>query len=492
MGNRLTKHGLLLMLAEVLALAVLAVVASSHFGLADGLRITGAYLIAYLVPLCVLKRARGTSEAAHAVLFVLALLMVIVAWDCLVEWTKLDGYTLERPNLLSDARNYYKWALWRYDGSVESGRVVFPGFPLMMLGLWKVLGLNVIWPQAMNVMFTMTSVVLTGMTTRRLLTNRVLVQPRTLLIGGMLLMFLLCYYLMSGINILKEATIFLSVSMVGYALSSMVADDSERHRLWRDVTLFVLSCVLMAFVRTTYLYFLIPGVVLMGLPHWRRDWVLSLCFLALIVVSLLVGNQFAAYSLSQHAEIVGGGWDMQRAYELKQTYFEIVGYYFLYSPLHRFVLLPVTMTVQYFIPFLWNTQDVGSHLLNVVSRTNFGWYVLGGIALFYYFYLSWRRRERLGVWTWWPVIVFASMAFVTAGTTVRYVLPFQPFFVPVAIYVLCRLYEGRWRKPFIRWYAVYVVLVVVTLLVCLELQRSTFSTMLHTRPLMDYFRGLFC
>ena len=52
---------MLLMFDEVILFAVLAVVSSRHFGMADGARITVAYLVAYLVPRVVLRRDRGWS-----------------------------------------------------------------------------------------------------------------------------------------------------------------------------------------------------------------------------------------------------------------------------------------------------------------------------------------------------------------------------------------------------------------------------------------------
>ena len=54
----------LLLLTEIIVFAVLAVVASNHFGWADGIRITVAYLVAYLVPRIILSRVRGTSITA--------------------------------------------------------------------------------------------------------------------------------------------------------------------------------------------------------------------------------------------------------------------------------------------------------------------------------------------------------------------------------------------------------------------------------------------
>ena len=463
MDNRLTMPGKLLLLAEALALAVLAIVATSHFGMADGMRITVAYLMAYLVPLILLKHVRGTSDGAHAVLFIVAVFISIVAYDCLVTWSAPESYSLQRPNLVGDARGYYKLALYEYDRSTEYEGVVFPGFSLMILVLWKIFGLSVIWPQAMNMMFTMLSVVFTGMMTRRVLAHRISISPKTIVLCVMSLMCLLFFYITSGVTILKEGPSYLSIAMGGYALSSMVAADDERRHLWRDIVIFALACVLMAVVRTTFLYFLALGVVVMTLPNWRRDWVLALCLLVLIAILMVIGNYFAAYSFNRHAEILDGGWNMQRAFNTDKAYNKsFLGFYFLYSPWHRILMLPITMAMQFILPFPvpWVPESDEPYLLCFFTRMTYGWYLFGGTALFYCLFVSWRRHDNIGVWPWWPIIVYMCMAYVMGGTMARYMLPFQPLMVPMVLYVLYHVYQGRWRKSYFIWIFTVLILVV--------------------------------
>lgn len=489
-ANSLQK--ILLLLAEIIVFAVLAVAASGQFGVTDGFKITAAYLAAYLVPCVVLSRARGTSLTARIILLALLAVLIYVDFTRLELLTRFDGYSLEEPNLSGDGRQYYKWALNQYDGRIPPVSVVYPGFPILMLVLWKVLGVNMVWPQAMNLMFVLTTVVLTGMTTRRLLSGRVKVSPRVLLVGGMLLCCLLSYMLIIGTSMLKEGSICISLAMTGFSISAMSASDEERHHLRRDLVIFVLACLLLGMVRTTYLYFVAMGVVIITLPHWRRDWMLSLGLLSAIGVALLLGNLMASYSFGRHAEIATGGWNMQRFYvigESQQFYHDLLNFYFLRPYWYKMLMLPLTMSVQFFIPFPWTYYENPS-LINVLARLTYGWYVVGGVALFYFMVISWRKDEHMGIWPWWPAMAYAAMACVMAGSVARYVVPIYPLFVPVAMFVLCRLYEGRWRKQFVWWSVCYVVVVTVVLLLCLEIQQATFSKMLHTQSLTNYLKGL--
>lgn len=481
----------LLLLAEVIVFAILAVVVSSHFGLADGVRVTVAYLAAYLTARIVLTRARHSSLPALVILLALTVFLIWINYKRLLHWTFFDEYSLEEPNLVGDGRSYYKWALNKYDGRVPPARVIFPGYPMLILALWKVLGVNVVWPQALNMLFTLCSVVLTGMTTRRLLAHRVTAHPATLLWCGMALTCLLMYYFVMGTAVLKEASIFIAIAMAGFALAAMGAGDSERHHPWRDMALFAAACLLLALVRTTYIYFIAVGVAVMALSRPRRDWPMLLAMVAIIVVALLVGNQFSRYSFSRHVEIAGGGWNMQRFYvtsESQRFYHYLLNYYFLYSPGHKVLMLPLTMGVQFIIPLPWNYYE-NPLIINRIARMTYGWYIVGGTALFYYLLISWRRNANMGCWAWWPALSFAAMAYVMAGSVARYVTPIQPLFVPVAVYVLCRVRQGHDRRAFGWWCAAFVLLLAVALCFCLEIQQATFSKMLHTQSLVNYLQG---
>ena len=152
-------------------------------------------------------------------------------------------------------------------------------------------------------------------------------------------------------------------------------------------------------------------------------------------------------------------------------------------------MLPLTASIQFFVPFPWlNGED--PTLFNYLCRFSYFWYLLGGAALFYYVVMSWRRLESMGAWPWWPALAFIMLAYVMGGSISRYVLPVQPLFIPVAMYVLCRVFEGRRRKAFTWWMVMFALVVAVVLLVCLELQEEAVSRALHTPSLIDFLKSL--
>jgi hypothetical protein len=58
------------------------------------------------------------------------------------------------------------------------------------------------------------------------------------------------------------------------------------------------------------------------------------------------------------------------------------------------------------------------------------------------------------------------------------------------MFVLCRLWEGHWRKAFLWWSVFYVILLATALVLSLEIQQATISKMLHTRSLVHYWQDI--
>ena len=480
---------LMLMIAEAIAVAILAIVSVSYFGWEDGARTTISFFIAYLVPRIILTRSKGFSVTAGFILLAVAALCVSFDIFRMVLWIRLEDYSLAFPNIGGDGRNYYKYALAMYNGKgIEMYRLAsFPGYSAIIVGLWKVLGVSVIWPVALSLMFTLTAVVLTGLTTRRLLTGRVTMSAPALVATGMGLCALLFHYLVIGTCVLKEGPIFIAISMTGFALAEMAAVDEERHMLWRDILLLVLAAVIMAVVRTSYIYFIMVGVVLMALPNWRRDWLLALGIMAVLVALLFAGRYLSLYSVERHSDVVNGGWNMNRFYinsAAQQPYKSLLGYYFLYSPLHRMFMLPLTVTAQSLLPLPW-VNPLSVKFFNFFSRLTWGWYLIGGITSFYYVVISWRKHDNMGAWPWWPAVVFDAIAYVMAGSVVRYVLPIQPLYIPVAVYVLAKLREGRWRKSFSIWTVVFIILLIAALIISFKLKQGFFDPWLPDPPITE-------
>ncbi|MBR1551443.1 MAG: hypothetical protein IJ632_03900 [Muribaculaceae bacterium] len=472
----------------VLAIVALATAAASIFAPDDAARIIAALLVAGAVPMLVYGRCRNASAGGMWVLLVLWGFMAMVGVMQLREWCLMPTFSFDSPDLKSDAGCYYNWAIHHYNGSVpEPKSIVFKGFPLLMTLLFHLLGPNVLWPLTMNMMFTLLAVVVGGQACWRLLHPVVDYKGSFTSTLAMAMTGTLMYYVSQGLAIQKEASIYLGMALTTYVLAGMAKHADDRCRLTlRDALLFGLGCIIMGFVRTTFLYCTFVGIGLMTAAHPRLLWRKGCILLTIALAAFTAGNMHALYSLEQHMVIMEGSGAMSRTFLTghgpSAPYMMLLGPYFSFSVLHRLALLPFVMSVQFFIPFPWTYNNFD--FLRLFLRMAWGWYIIGGIALFYYLFLSWRRPVKLGVWPWLPVVLFAGIAYIIGGSVNRYVLPIEPLFVPVAVYVVCLLRQGLFRKPFAAWAVFFVAVVVVTLAVCHHIQIEYFES------LDAYYRSL--
>lgn len=452
---------------------MLAVVSGVLFAPVDALSVTIALATAYAVPQLVYRSRNWCTPTGKLVLSGVSLLMVALAVYSIWRSTVALDLPLSHPHLFSDAAAYYNWSLNRYIGISPQSQVAFPGFPFIMLVMFKLLGPSIVWPLAMNLMFTLLTIVVIAATTVRLLAARVPQSRQWLATAAICFMVTLMYFLSQGLRIQKEAMLYLAISLAGYVLAGMNGTDGQVRWLSRkDWAIWAVACVMMMLGRTTYLYFAALGLGLVALAHWRSNWRNAVVMGAIVAVAFVVGNMFARYSIDGHMQIVGGGYYMQTGFLKRgtetQPYLDLVGRYFYYPIWHRLALLPLTCSVQFIIPFPWlyTTPTV----LELFPRLAWGWYAVGGTALYYYFFMSWRRQLGLGAWGWWPAIMFVLIAYVFAGRVSRYILPVEPLTVSLAVYITALLRQGRLRKSFTTWAVCFVIVLAATLVVCHSIQ----------------------
>lgn len=471
-----------LLLLEVLVFGLTAWVTSFHFPLWDTVKIMLAMLVAYAVPRFVLERSQWVSMPVRTTFIALGMLLVMLSayniWLC----TAGSGHTLAMPALESDSKTYFKWASHYYDGSCPAPKTVhFFGLPVMMLTTWILLGQNITWAFAVNLMFTLLSIVMFGMMGTRLLQNRVKAAPNKVMFWVMFISCFLGFYYSQAIAIQKEAMNYFGIASTGYVMAGMAVGGSRTHaQMWREFALFVLGSFVLIFTRANMAYFVLAGLVLVVVDN-RRMWRWSVACAAVVVIFSYFGMYVFAHDaqIDHQLRVVAGAWgggDMtNRLFLLGSSQAplkHILGDYFHYSVLHKALLLPVTVTSQFLIPFPWFTAEPATfHVM--MCRSTYIWYIVGGICLFYYGAFSWRKGNGLGAVAFWPLIAYCATAYATGGSLVRYTLPFQPAFAILAVYVLLHLREDkRWRKPFVLWTAVYAVALAATLIVCYHVQMS--------------------
>lgn len=476
-------------LGEMLALALLAAFAVRVFELRDAISITISMAVAYLIPRLIYSHSRYWCRAGHWLLLavgsLLAMYVVLSIKACTVD----VEYTLEEPLLYSDSGSYYAWALSHYDGRCPEPKLPFKGLPLFMLWQWRVLGVSIAWPLALNYMFTMLTIVMTGKVACRMLCRKFTdVQPSTIATMAMLLISFMGFLISQGLRIQKEAGCALGLLLVGYTLAGMASGETlTRSHRYRDIAIFVTGCLLMAMVRTNFVYFAVAGAIMMTFSNRRANWKTGAMLAVLAAVLAVVFSIMFSYSFGQQYRTIDGGDAMALAYKtgvVQQPYANIIGDYYHYPEWKRMLLLPVTAGVQYVIPFPWLYDYSGATIFTLLPRFRLMWYFVGGACLHYFLYITilHPKSNNLGMWAWWPLALFMIIAFITGGSVSRYALPLQPLFVVIALYVLLKVKRGHYRRSFTLWMIIYAFVLVAILVMCYNAQAE------YLNNLDDFYR----
>ena len=484
-----SMSSMLYLLGEMLALALLAIFAIRVFDLSDAISIILSMTVAYLIPRFIYSRSRYWCHWGHWVLLIMAFLMAMYVVLSIKVCTVDIGETLEEPGLHSDSGSYYAWALSHYDGRCGEPKLPFKGLPLFMLWQWKVLGVSIAWPMALNYMFMLLTMVMTGKVACRLLCRKFEdFKPSTIATVAMLMVALLGFLVSQGLRIQKEAGCALGLLLVGYTLAGMASGEKLTKRIYyRDIAVFVTGCLLLAMVRTNFVYFAVVGALMMLFSNHRANWKYGLVLTIVAAVITVAFSILFSYTFGQQYRTVDGGDAMALAFKVgivQQPYFNIIGDYYHYPEWKRVLLLPVTAGVQYVIPFPWLYDYSNATILSLLPRFRIMWYFVGGACLHYFLYITilHPKSNNLGMWAWWPLALFMIIAYITGGSVSRYALPLQPLFVVIALFVLLNVKQGNYRRSFTIWMIIYTFVLLAILMLCYNAQSE------YLQNLDEYYR----
>lgn len=406
------------------------------------------------------------------VILVLTLVMSAGITANIWQFTTGMGGSLENPVLLNcDSARYYNYALKLYHGFELPDDFAYLGYPYLIMLLWKLTGINIVAPLLLNMVLTLLSVVISGEISRRLLKDKFPGSDRQ--IGGIAVMMtgMVCYYIGSGMVVLKESTIFMGFALCGYSLIIFQEKYSCNRTVAKDLLLFVIGAFIVVFTRTTYCYLLFVAVVLFS--GWYKKIKLGLIFGAALMIIYIIGLNCASYGIDEHVNIIQGTnmTDSNYLNSAQQPYIDIIGDYFNYSSIERILLLPLSAAIQYLVPFPWNyMRDTPFGYSLIYSHISYGWYLVGCVILFYYLFAIWKSGSELICWALWTLFCYLVPAYMFAGTVSRYMLPFIPLLVPAGVYVIMKLKADCYRLPFKYWVYSYSIVMSLVLGVCYYIQ----------------------
>ena len=304
-----------------------------------------------------------------------------------------------------------------------------------------------------NVLLILVAIVLKGAAAVRLTPG---VEPQRTATAAMLMTAMVCYFLSTGVILIKDALICAIMASAVYACAGLRSRFS-----WADIVLVFAGGLVAALVRPNLLPLLCLGLLIFapGMDR-RRIAALGACvavFAALYFITRHIGLRSEVFS-DTHTPMVEMGAEQPRL----ESYNSMLGNYNELPLWRQLVQLPVSMALQFLTPLPWAfSRDVVFGPSAAFAHISFPWYALGGILL-YYAVALWRRSPRgVALSFGYGLLLTMLTAFMTGGTISRYCLPWLPALVPAAAWAWNS--GSLRRRSFKIWYVVYALLVVVAL-----------------------------
>lgn len=433
--------------------------------------------VAYVAALAIYKKGFSPSRYGIMVLFIVAIFMSIGVVLNVYKFTAECGGTLADPVLINaDAFRYYDQACEIYEGRPSAYRYTMPGLPLATASLWFVFGKSIVYPLAMNVFFTLLSIILSGRLAQVLLSRYACrISDDYIASIAMLLTASVSHFTGHGMLMLKEPLIYVSVLLVAIPLAHVY--KSDKLTLWNIVS-FVVGNIMASVSRPQLFFFFAVAIIMLAAYRLRNYWRTLVAMMAIAASFYFAGTIVTNYTSSSHKDTMTGKGDMATNYlnnpdRRYDKYTQMIGSYYDLSVAQRLARLPISAAVQYVVPFPWNYgRDTKFGYSQAYNHFSYPWLIIGGCVLFYFVFLWLRRGSLLKLWAVWVLICWLAVAYMFAGSVSRYVMPFVPLAIPLAVYVTIQLREAKMRKVFGLWFGGYAALMTIGLIICYQLQHQ--------------------
>lgn len=423
------------------------------------------------MPICRALMDEMWSRRLGLALGLLLALMFVGITINLAQYTLCDGGTWEEPVLgaWSDAEREYRIALCSALGEPLPHSNAY-GYPLFVGVLMRLFGPSVLVPLLVNAVCIFAAAAVTGAVSVALLPH--LNRRKTALWSAVMFALIpsMPYY---GTMLMKEAPVILS-----FALTTLMIADIYvgRFRVRSAVAGAIGASGLMLF-KSPLGWMLMVGAVIALWHQWTVNRRLTgsmragtLCALLLCLAVLAGGRAYrpiSDFSLVQRTQGEANNGTML-GYGTTQKYATLVDDYYDTGVGARLTRLPLACAAQWMPPFPWNwTRDAALGPFVWWAHLAFLWYIVGGVCLGYFALCCWRSRTSGGLplWGLWWVICYVAVAYASAGSVARYILPFIPLLIPLGLQTAATVRHGLINRRAARVYGgCYTVAICVALI----------------------------
>lgn len=444
------------------------VVASLSLGLlgAKGIPVCLSLLLAYAIPLVIFSLSAYYSklgQLAMSFAFVaMSVFLLLNYWQFTVQLGTVDA-----PYLLYDAQSFYILShdVYNHTYGSHSPLVPYMGYPIF-LSWWLQCGVfDIVYPTIFNVFLLLCAMLFIARICYFVIENRD--DAKRVSSYAMALMALIP-------GIMGTATLLSKEPFVIFALTACVCAMYAIRQHYKTVlyaVVLVIGLLILAYIRTTYLYVLLLFFASVWFYKVRRGDILPMVFsCCAILAAIYLGSMHSWWQDSAFVErYVSPGQNITFfCGDSQEPLQRLIGPYHLYPLWFRLVLLPVTVAVQFIIPFPFLTSEspLGQPLSMVYyHRMSYLWY-LSAIPMLGYFLFYWWRKggAKLSLLAFAAAVAYCVPAFMTAGSVSRYAFCFVPFLTIVGGFVVSRLLENREELKRLGIFAlIYVIIITAAL-----------------------------
>ena len=451
----------------VVAMLVATIIVLSMLPLVRAVSILPVLLVAYLLPCIVYRRMSFYNPVGQCALSLSFVMMTFFTTLNLWQSTVLLG-SVDAPMLLHDAFSFHRLSQDIANDTLSEHSPILPymGYPYF-LSLWRVLGINdIAYPLVVNILVLLISLLLVGRCVVFVMGD----NPYTTRMAAyaMMLTAIVPGVMSTATQLAKEPFVICALLL---CLNAMYA-IKQRHRVALYAVMLAVGLLVLSTCRPTYIYILLMYMPAIWLYKFvRRDIASVVVVLMAMSIALYAGVQYSWWGSSDYIGqyVESGAYSGFSCGESQKPMQQLLGEYKEYTLLGRFLILPVTVAVQFLIPFPFETApaEFGMPLSSAYARMSYLWYI-AAIPMILFYLLHWWRKGcdvRLSLMALVSAMAYCVPAFISGGVVSRYAFCFVPMLSVVGAYTLVHIhtYSKQYKRVAIPFTVAYVVLISIAL-----------------------------
>lgn len=424
-----------------------------------------AYAVIVATALATLRAGGIDSMATRSIALISSTLSAILVIINVNYFTVAAGHTVADPLLQNfDAMRDWSWACHMAFGDARPDLSV-SGMSYATAGILWLFGRSIAYPIFFVSLCYAVAIVMIGSIAYRL-TDRRDVATIAMALGAMM-----CFLLAHSSVLVKDLPVTCTTAIIVDRIVCIY--QQQRSLNIKDIALLIPTLALLLILRHNMSFMIAVGCALFLFGAKPRT---RLSLIALAVIALIGGQIVNRVVMSSPDNIMNTISADECALmilndEATRPWDNIVGDYTQLPFYTKLLWLPVSVAIQFLLPFPWGFER---HLCYgpgvAVAHVSYFWYLAGALILYWIFARARKAPRSQQLLIAWGVVLTIITAYMSSGRIARYCLPYLPMLLPAAALVVadCRRQRSLWI-----WLSVFAILLIAALIICYSMQHPS-------------------